>query len=119
MTLVQKLWKDALDLYSFSYSSGPFQIVLLYLFGQSIIAVDMFLNLATTNSSEAMELLDNPVAGLVITIVILYIPALILADDLHCTVSVRLSVRTLSVRERRRAWVVLGALVWYRWERPS
>ena len=32
---------------------GAFQIVLLYLFGQSIIAVDMFLNLVTTNSSEA------------------------------------------------------------------
>ena len=26
---------------------GAFQIVLLYLFGQSIIAVDMFLNLVT------------------------------------------------------------------------
>ena len=38
---------------------GAFQIVLLYLFGQSIIAVDMFLNLVTTNSSEALELLDN------------------------------------------------------------
>ena len=37
---------------------GAFQIVLLYLFGQSIIAVDMFLNLVTTNSSEALELLD-------------------------------------------------------------
>ena len=33
---------------------GAFQIVLLYLFGQSIIAVDMFLNLVTTNSSEAL-----------------------------------------------------------------
>ena len=38
---------------------GAFQIVLLYLFGQSVIAVDMFLNLVTTNPGEALELLDN------------------------------------------------------------
>ena len=100
MTLVEELWKDALDPYSFSSSSGPFQIVLLYLFGQSIIAVDMFLNLATTNSTEAMELLDNPVPAFM-TMVILYIPALILA-----AISI-VRKRTLSVRfirrERRRA----------------
>ena len=35
---------------------GAFQLVLLYLFEESIIAVDMFLNLSTTNSSEALEL---------------------------------------------------------------
>jgi hypothetical protein len=38
---------------------GAFQIVLLYLFGGSIIAVDMFTNLFTTNASEAGELLVN------------------------------------------------------------
>ena len=38
----------------------------------------MFLNLVTTNSSEAMELLDNLVPALV-SVIILYIPALILA----------------------------------------
>ena len=57
---------------------GAFQLVLLYLFGQSIIAVDMFLNLVTTNSSEALELLDNLIPAIVI-VVVLYIPALILA----------------------------------------
>ena len=57
---------------------GAFQIVLLYLFGQSIIAVDMFLNLVTTNSSEAMELLGNLTPAIVV-VVILYIPALVLA----------------------------------------
>ncbi|MEI3419609.1 MAG: phosphoethanolamine transferase domain-containing protein [Butyricimonas faecihominis] len=30
-----------------------FQLVLFYLFGESVIAVDMFLNLPTTNASEA------------------------------------------------------------------
>ena len=34
---------------------AAFQLVLLYLFGHSIIAVDMFLNLVTTNPGEAFE----------------------------------------------------------------
>ncbi len=76
MTLSRNCGKMLWILFLFVFF-GAFQIVLLYLFGQSIIAVDMFLNLATTNSSEAMELLDNLLPAL-ITIVILYIPALIL-----------------------------------------
>lgn len=35
------------------------QLVLLYLFGQSVIAVDMYLNLTSSNASEASELLGN------------------------------------------------------------
>ena len=35
------------------------QMVLLYLFGESVIAVDMFLNLTSSNASEASELLGN------------------------------------------------------------
>src|SRR5574344_2496271 len=35
-----------------------FQIVLLYLFGNSIIATDMFTNVLTTNPGEATELLS-------------------------------------------------------------
>lgn len=84
---------------------GAFQIVLLYLFGQSIIAVDMFLNLVTTNSSEAMELLDN-LTPAIVAVVLLYIPALVLG-----TISI-VRKRNLSVafirRERKRAFVVLG-----------
>ena len=34
-----------------------FQIVLIYLYGESIIAIDMFLNVVTTNYHEAAELL--------------------------------------------------------------
>ena len=77
MTLSRNCGKMFWILFLFIFF-GAFQIVLLYLFGQSIIAVDMFLNLVTTNSSEAMELLDNLIPALV-TIVIIYIPALILA----------------------------------------
>ena len=73
MTLSRNCGKMLWILFLFVFF-GAFQIVLLYLFGQSIIAVDMFLNLATTNSSEAMELLDNLLPALV-TIVILYMAA--------------------------------------------
>lgn len=84
---------------------GAFQIVLLYLFGQSIIAVDMFLNLVTTNSSEALELLDNLIPAIVI-VVVLYIPALVLA--MISIVKKRKLSETFLRRERKRAWVALG-----------
>lgn len=54
---------------------GAFQLVLLYLFEESIIAVDMFLNLSTTNSSEALELLDN-LWPAIIGVLVLYVPTL-------------------------------------------
>lgn len=57
---------------------AAFQIVLLYLFGRGVIAVDMFLNLVTTNPGEAMELLNNLVPA-VATVFILYLPLLVLA----------------------------------------
>ena len=56
---------------------AAFQLVLLYLFGNSIIAVDMFLNLVTTNPTEAMELLNDLVPA-VVGVFVLYLPALIL-----------------------------------------
>lgn len=84
---------------------GAFQLVLLYLFGRSIIAVDMFLNLVTTNSSEAFELLDNLWPALIL-IVLLYVPPLIFA------VSSIIHRRTLSDgfvhRGRKRAWITLS-----------
>ena len=65
----------------------------------------MFLNLVTTNSSEALELLDNLIPAIVL-VVVFYIPALILA-----TVSI-IRKRKLSEafirRGRRRAWYVLA-----------
>ena len=55
---------------------AAFQLVLLYLFGKGVIAVDMFLNLVTTNPGEAMELLDNLVPA-VAGVFIVYLPLLI------------------------------------------
>lgn len=55
-----------------------FQLVLFYLFGESVIATDMFLNLATTNVSEANELLDNLWPSIILVCVI-YIPTIVIA----------------------------------------
>ena len=55
-----------------------FQIVLLYLFGNPIIATDMFTNLLTTNPGEAGELLGNIYPSVVLVCVI-YLPLLWLA----------------------------------------
>lgn len=66
---------------------GAFQLVLLYLFGNSIIAVDMLLNVATTNSGEALELLGK-LAPAIVGVVLLYVPTLVLG-----VMSIRLSDR--------------------------
>ncbi len=57
---------------------GAFQMVLTYLFGKGVIAVDMWLNLSTTNSSEANELLSQ-LWPAVIGVILIYIPSLVLA----------------------------------------
>lgn len=55
-----------------------FQLVLFYLYGEDVIAVDMFLNLVTTNPSEAGELLGSIWPSIII-VCVLYIPATIIA----------------------------------------
>lgn len=85
---------------------AAFQLVLLYLFGHSIIAVDMFLNLVTTNPGEAFELLDNLLPAIAIVVVI-YIPPLVIA-----TISLRkkdmLDAGFIS-RQRRMSLVAVAA----------
>ncbi len=55
---------------------AAFQIVLLYLYGGSVIAVDMFLNVVTTNVSEATELLGNLMAAMGVVLA-LYVPPIV------------------------------------------
>ncbi len=57
---------------------ASFQIVLLYMYGRSVIAVDMFLNVVTTNSTEMGELLGN-LSHILIIIVAIYLPPIIMA----------------------------------------
>lgn len=56
---------------------AAFQIVLLGLYGRSVIAVDMFLNLSTTNPGEAGELLGS-IWPSVVLVAVLYVPALVI-----------------------------------------
>ena len=60
---------------------GAFQMVLTYLYGRGPIAVDMWLNLVTTNSGEVGELLSQLLPAIV-WVVIIYIPTLALATTL-------------------------------------
>lgn len=55
---------------------AAFQIVLLFLYGEGIIAVDMFLNVATTNFGEATELLAN-LGSAIATVCLIYLPPLV------------------------------------------
>ncbi len=52
------------------------QIVLLYLFGNSVAATDMFINIITTNPGEANELLSN-IYPAVLMVCAFYLPLLV------------------------------------------
>lgn len=52
---------------------AAFQIVLLYLYGESIIAIDMYMNVVTTNAGEVSELLGNLKIAIA-TVLVLYLP---------------------------------------------
>ena len=82
---------------------NAFQLVILYLFGESVIAVDMFLNLATTNVSEASELLGN-LWPAIIGVCVIYIPTIIIAA-LACHRKTHLSSRF------RKKMVISGLII--------
>lgn len=75
------------------------QLVLLYLFGESVIAVDMFLNLTSSTASEASELLGNIFLIIIFVVIFYTIPTVWLA--VH---SVRIKDKLSSVFRKR--WLV-------------
>ena len=78
-------------------------MVLLYLFGESVIAVDMFLNLTSSNASEASELLGNIFLVIVCVFFFYTLPTLWLA-----TRSVLMKDRLTAVFRKRWAFRSLG-----------
>lgn len=80
-----------------------FQIVLSYLFGNSVVSADMLLNLLTTNYNEASELLIN-LYPVVIAVLLIYIPLLWLAAK-------HIHRKVLFCREVRLRMVVIGTVV--------
>lgn len=81
-----------------------FQMVLLKLFGGTAIAVDMFLNLATTSAKESGELLSN-IMPTILLLLVIYIPAILLAIK-----SVR-SKEILEQKFRKRTLTVSAVLI--------
>lgn len=57
---------------------NAFQIVLYYLYGNGIIAIDMLINCVTSNPDEAGELLSNLTLPIIINVVI-YVPLILWA----------------------------------------
>lgn len=55
---------------------AAFQMVLLYMYGRSVIAVDMFLNLVTTNPGEVGELLGN-LLPIIAAVVLVYVTPIV------------------------------------------
>lgn len=82
------------------------QLVLLYLFGESVIAVDMFLNLTSSTASEASELLGNIFLVIIGVFFFYTLPTLLLA-----TLSVRM--KTKLDNSFRKKWAIrsVGVLV--------
>ncbi len=84
---------------------SAFQIVLLYLYGGGIIAVDMFVNLATTNTSEVTELLENLKLAVGVAVVI-YIPPLVWA--IYAIAKKKRTSKDALFMPRLAGWTLLG-----------
>ena len=86
-----------------------FQIVLLFLYGESIIAIDMFLNVLTTNVHEAGELLIN-LGPAILTVLALYLP-LIFAGIWAVARGARIPARVMALGRRVSVLALLIGLV--------
>ncbi len=82
---------------------AAFQTGLLYLFGNSVIATDMFTNVLTTNPGEAGELLAN-IYPAVIFVACLYLPLLWLAAR-------AIAHRRYLTRKSRRVIGLIGGIL--------
>ena len=67
VTLTKRLGWSIFALFPISLLAG-LQVVLLYLYGRSVVATDMFLNFVTTDKSETSELLSN-ILGILLFVV--------------------------------------------------
>lgn len=88
---------------------AAFQIVLLFLYGESIIAIDMFLNVMTTNFTEATELLAN-LKSAIATVLIIYIPPIATGIYFVCRHVLLDEVKELLFR-RIALWICAAGIV--------
>ena len=106
LTLSRKVGRTVILLFPLLFL-GAFQMVLTYLYGRGPIAVDMWLNLVTTNSGEVGELLSQLLPAIV-WVVVIYIPTLTLAAVLWRRR--RWADATFLHRQRRPALVATAAM---------
>lgn len=103
--LLMSLWKNIgrtfLIMFPFVFYAA-FQIVLLFLYGGSVIAVDMIINVTTTNAEEATELLASLLPAMAVIFAV-YIPLLIWG--------VVLAFSHPNISPRSRATARLSALI--------
>ncbi len=88
---------------------AAFQMVLLYMYGRSIIAVDMFINVATTNPGEVGELLGN-LTIIILVAIMIYLPT-IAAAIVAVSWKWRLSDRQQRITRRMGLWFVMAGVV--------
>ena len=103
MSLSRKIGKVSLWMITLFFFAA-FQIVLLYMYGRSVIAVDMFLNVVTTNPGEVGELLGNLMV-IIIAVIAICIPPIALG----VIATIRrwhLSHNTISRTRRASLWII-------------
>ncbi len=88
---------------------AAFQIILLGLYGRSVIAVDMFLNIVTTNPTEVGELLGNLLPSIAL-VVILYIPFLI-GGTIFWIKGINLPANFLRINRKIACWLVVVGVI--------
>lgn len=109
MTLLRNTGKMVWAMFILIFLAA-FQLVLLYLFGGSIIAVDMFLNLLTTNTGEVSELLSSLIPA-VAMVAVIYLPILYFAIRGAFDKSYRLADRfNVRFRQWGTACLALGLI---------
>lgn len=77
LSLTPKIGKSSIWM-SILFVFAAFQMVLLYMYGRSPIAVDMFLNVATTNPGEVGELLGNLLI-IILFVILIFLPPIAMA----------------------------------------
>lgn len=104
LSLSRKIGRTALLMFPLMFLAA-FQIVLLQLYGRSVIAVDMFLNLVTTNPTEVGELLSNMSLAIAI-VVVMYLPPI--AAAIYCCIK-RIWLRKAYILKFRRPAIAATA----------
>ena len=105
LTYVRKTWMTLLWQVLFM-AFCAFEIVLINMYGPAPIGVDMFLNVVTTNSSEAGELLGN-LAWTMLLIFAIYLPSLVFGVVIN---KQRVSLpKSMKINKRRITFGTLGA----------